>query len=58
MRDGRSRQAFDGGHTFKLIVMNRDNEDLPDDQYVNVEVRVGIPEGTPEGISSNPDIGS
>ena len=36
--------------------MNRDNEDLPDDQYVNVEVRVGIPEGTPEGISSNPDI--
>lgn len=34
----------DGGHTYKLIVMNRENEDLPDDQYVNVEVRVGIPD--------------
>lgn len=34
----------DGGHTYELIVMPRDNEDLPDDQYVNVEVRVGIPD--------------
>ena len=34
----------DGGHTYELIVMNRDYETLPDDQYVNVEVRVGIPD--------------
>lgn len=34
----------DGGHTYELIVMNRDIEDLPDDQYVNVEIRVGIPD--------------
>lgn len=34
----------DGGHTYELIVMNRDNEDLPSDQYVNVEVRTGIPD--------------
>lgn len=33
----------DGGHTYELIVMNRDNEALPDDQYVNVEIRVGVP---------------
>ncbi len=34
----------DGGHTYKLITENQDNDDLSDDQYVNVEVRVGVPE--------------
>lgn len=34
----------DGGHTYELIVRNTDNEDLPDDQYVSVEIRVGIPD--------------
>jgi len=33
----------DGGHTYKLIIDNLPNEELPEDQYVNVEVRVGIP---------------
>lgn len=34
----------DGGHTYKLITMHRKNKSLPKDQFVNVEVRVGIPE--------------
>lgn len=34
----------DGGHTYQLIVNNQENPDLADDQYVNVEIRVGIPE--------------
>ena len=38
-----SHGIVDGGHTYELIIKNRDSEDLPDDQYVNVEVRIGIP---------------
>ena len=34
----------DGGHTNALIEKNLDNENLPENQFVNVEVRVGIPE--------------
>lgn len=34
----------DGGHTYKLICDNLSNPELPQEQYVNVEVRVGIPE--------------
>ncbi len=34
----------DGGHTYELIVKNQNNEELTDKQYVNVEIRVGIPE--------------
>lgn len=34
----------DGGHTYKLIENNLDNPDLPDDQFVSVEVRVGVPD--------------
>ena len=34
----------DGGHTYKIIVDNLENSALPDDQYVMVEVRTGIPE--------------
>ena len=33
----------DGGHTYELIVNNQENPELAADQYVNVEVRVGIP---------------
>ena len=33
----------DGGHTYQLIIDNKENPDLADDQYVFVEVRVGIP---------------
>lgn len=33
----------DGGHTYELITRNLHNG-LPDDQYVTVEVRVGIPD--------------
>ena len=35
----------DGGHTYQLITNNQDNNGLPEDQYVNIEVRVGVPEG-------------
>ena len=35
----------DGGHTYQLITNNRENEDVPDNQFVNVEVRVGVPLG-------------
>ncbi len=34
----------DGGHTYTLITEAQDDPDLPEDQYVNVEVRVGVPE--------------
>lgn len=33
----------DGGHTYKLIVDNQSNEDLPANQFVQIEVRCGIP---------------
>ena len=36
--------SLTGGHTYKLIVDNLENGKLPDNQYVNVEIRVGIPE--------------
>ena len=35
----------DGGHTYKLIERNLDNPDLPEKQFVTVEVRTKIPEG-------------
>ena len=34
----------DGGHTYTLIMENLDNPDLPPEQFVNVEVRVGVPD--------------
>jgi len=34
----------DGGHTYELILRNIDGGNLPDDQYVTVEVRIGIPD--------------
>lgn len=34
----------DGGHTYRLILDNQDNSDLPDDQYVKLEVITNIPE--------------
>lgn len=33
----------DGGHTYKLIVGNQNNPDLPANQFVQIEVRCGIP---------------
>ncbi len=35
---------LDGGHTYTLITEAQSSPDLPDDQYVTVEVRVGVPE--------------
>jgi hypothetical protein len=35
----------DGGHTYKLIVDNLTNPSLPEQQFVTVEVRVGLPDG-------------
>ena len=35
---------IDGGHTYEIITKHQDDPDLPDNQYVNVEVRVGIPD--------------
>lgn len=34
----------DGGHTYTLITEAQASSELPDDQYVTVEVRVGVPE--------------
>jgi hypothetical protein len=34
----------DGGHTYDLIAKNRDNPDLPHDQYVKFEIITNIPE--------------
>ena len=34
----------DGGHTYALIMENLDNPDLPKDQFVTVEIRVGLPD--------------
>jgi len=39
--DSGTHGIVDGGHTYKLIIDNK--EDIPDNQYVKVEVRVGIP---------------
>ncbi|MDQ3045848.1 MAG: AIPR family protein [Chloroflexota bacterium] len=35
---------LDGGHTYTLITEAQSNPDLPPNQFVNVEVRVGVPE--------------
>lgn len=35
---------LDGGHTYTLITEAQSNPDLPDNQYVTVEVRIGVPE--------------
>jgi len=37
-----SHGIVDGGHTYKLIVENRD--DIPEDQFVKVEIRTGVPQ--------------
>jgi AIPR protein len=34
----------DGGHTYKLITDNLENPDLPEDQFVKIEVITNIPE--------------
>jgi hypothetical protein len=34
----------DGGHTYALIVENLDNPELPKEQFVSVEIRVGLPD--------------
>jgi hypothetical protein len=34
----------DGGHTYKLIVDNRENPNLPKDQYVKFEIITNVPE--------------
>lgn len=39
-----SHGIVDGGHTHELIVKNQDNPDLPEDQFVVIEVRTGIPD--------------
>lgn len=38
-----SHGIVDGGHTYTLIVKNQDEAELPDNQYVTVEVRTGVP---------------
>src|SRR2546428_6879995 len=35
---------LDGGHTYELIVKNRDNDLLPERQFVKFEVVTGVPE--------------
>ncbi len=38
-----SHGIVDGGHTYKLIIGNQSNAELPADQFVQIEVRCGIP---------------
>jgi hypothetical protein len=42
MDDGHG--IVDGGHTYELIQQNLKSGDLPEDQFVTVEVRVGLPD--------------
>ena len=44
VRLGEGHGIVDGGHTYKIISDNLDNPDLPEDQFVTVEVRVGLPD--------------
>jgi AIPR protein len=39
---GNGHGIIDGGHTYKLICDHIKEGDLPDNQYVNVEIRTGI----------------
>lgn len=36
--------VLDGGHTYALIIKHKDSPNLPQNQYVQVEVRVGVPD--------------
>jgi len=36
--------VLDGGHTYALIQKHKNSEHLPEDQFVQVEVRVGVPD--------------
>jgi hypothetical protein len=42
---GEGQGIVDGGHTYKIICENQDNEGLPDEQFVEVQVRTGIDDG-------------
>ena len=39
--DTSAHGIVDGGHTYALIQENKDN--IPDDQYVRIDVRIGVP---------------
>lgn len=42
----RTRQGIlDGGHTYQIIIDAQDSDDLPEEQYVIVQVRTGAPAG-------------
>lgn len=41
--DRTSQGILDGGHTYKLIIDAQGTEELPEDQYVFVQVRTGVP---------------
>src|SRR6266480_1276837 len=41
---GDGHGVLDGGHTYKLITKHNKIGDLPENQYVQVEVRVGVPD--------------
>lgn len=36
--------VLDGGHTYALILKHKNSPHLPEEQYVQVEVRVGVPD--------------
>lgn len=38
-----SQGILDGGHTYKLIIDAQESGDLPEDQFVFVQVRTGVP---------------
>lgn len=44
VRLGDGHGIVDGGHTYQLIMENLENPELPEEQYVTVEVRVGLPD--------------
>ena len=47
----------DGGHTYKLICDHINDGDLPDNQYVNVEIRTGIQQEWIKDISGGLNTG-
>lgn len=47
----------DGGHTYDIITKARTERDIPDDQYVDIQIRTGVPDDMITDISSGLNTG-
>jgi hypothetical protein len=54
---GDGQGIVDGGHTYEIICEANKGENVPHDQYVEVQVRTGVPEGMITEISSGLNTG-